>query len=225
MRSWLARRWYDTTYWSALAGFTLGWSLRATGRRHMPLSGPALLVSNHQSFLDPPLIGLVSPRPYLTFLARQSLFRNRFLSGFFSSLGGIPIDHKGLGRAGLQATLDALERGEAVVVFPEGERTQDGRMHPFEPGVSLLVKRVKAPIVPIGLAGAYDAWSRHQMLPRPAPLFLAPGKGTLAVAIGKPLDPAPLAKLSRQEMLHTLFAAVAACAAEAERIRRKPKKN
>jgi 1-acyl-sn-glycerol-3-phosphate acyltransferase len=222
MRSWLARRYYDMMCGAAFTAFTFGFSFRATGRHNLPRSGPALLVSNHQSYLDPLLIGTAAPYRYLTFLARESLFKNRLLRCLIATGGGIPIDNRGLGKAGLQATLKALDRGEAVLVFPEGHRSYTGAMQPFEAGVSLLIKRVKAPIVPVGVAGVYDAWSRHQKLPKLAPLFCAPRPGTVAVAFGKPIDPTPFASMEREEMLQQLFVEVSKCAQEAERIRRKP---
>ena len=75
------------------------------------------------------------------------------------------------GKAGLQKTLALLDEGRAVLVFPEGERTHDGELEPFKAGISLLVKKVKAPIVPVGIAGAFDAWPRGRNRPRFAPLF------------------------------------------------------
>jgi 1-acyl-sn-glycerol-3-phosphate acyltransferase len=219
MSPWLARRWYDGCFWASFLGFTFGHSYRAIGRRNLPETGPALLVSNHQSFLDPVLVGLASRR-YLSYLARESLFRNRWLKTLIESLDAIPIDHKGLGKDGLQATLNVLDRGKAVLVFPEGERTHDGDMHPFKAGISLLIKRVQAPIIPVGLAGAFDAWSRFARLPSFAPLFLAPDPATIAVSIGKPIDPASLAGLGREEMLAKLFDAVAAEFAKAKQLRR-----
>jgi 1-acyl-sn-glycerol-3-phosphate acyltransferase len=223
MRSWLARRWYDLLYIPSFILLVFVWSVRIRGRRNWPQGGPLLVVSNHQSFIDPVLVGLTAPGFYFTYLARQSLFRHRWLRWLIRSLGAIPIDNKGLGRAGLQATLEALQNGAIVLVFPEGERTHDGYIQPFEAGVSLLIRRVHAPIVPVGVAGVYEAWSRHMKLPRPAPLFLPPRRGAVAVVIGKSIDPASLTGLSREEMLSKLHQAVAVCAEEAERFRRKTK--
>ena len=218
MSPWVARRWYDFLYWGAVTGFTFGWSYRAFGRPNLPKRGPVLLISNHQSYLDPPLICLAGRR-YILHVARASLFKNRCLAAFMHSLEAVRIDRH-FGKEGLQATLDMLERGKAVVVFPEGERTFDGEMVPFKPGISLLIKRVKAPIVPVGVAGAFEAWSRHRKLPKLAPLFLASNDASLAVSIGKPIDPASLAGLDREEMLARLFNAVKAEFEKAKRLKR-----
>ncbi len=223
MSPWLARRWYDCVFWSSFQYFTFGNSLRVIGRRHMPASGPVLVASNHQSFYDPVLIGLASRR-YLSFLARETLFRNRRLKALIESLDAIPIDHKGLGKDGLQATLNVLGRGKAVLVFPEGERTHDGEMHPFRPGISLLIKRLRCPIVPVGMDGAFEAWSRHAKLPSFSPLFLAPTKATIAISIGKPIDSATLAGLDREEMLDKLFRAVQTEFEKAKRLKRQPRR-
>jgi 1-acyl-sn-glycerol-3-phosphate acyltransferase len=222
MSPWLARRWYDGLFWTSFLFFTFGHSLRVMGRRNMPKSGPVLLIANHQSFFDPVLIGLASRR-YLSYLARQSLFKNRFFRDVIESLDAIPIDHKGLGKEGLQATLDCLDRGKAVLVFPEGERTHDGNMEPFKAGISLLVKRVKAPIVPVGIAGAFHAWPRTKKLPALAPLFLAPWDGTIAISVGKPIPSESFAKMERGAMLESLFQAVRTEWQKAIRLRRKPR--
>jgi len=221
MSPWLARRWYDLIFWSSFVGFTFGHSLRVIGRRNMPEAGPVLLVSNHQSYLDPVLVGLASRR-YLAYLARDSLFRNPRFSALIRSLDAVKID-RDFGKDGLKETLGVLDRGKAVLVFPEGERTHDGAMEPFKPGISLLIKRVKAPIVPVGIAGAFHAWSRNQKVPKFAPLFLAPNEASIALSIGKPLDPTTLSGLGREEMLQRLFDAVSVEFAKAKRLKRKYK--
>ena len=175
MHPWLGRRWYDVVFWSSFQYFTFGNSLRVIGRRNMPENGPVVVACNHQSAYDPVLIGLASRR-YLSFFARATLFKNRYFKALIESLDAIPIDNKGLGKEGLQATLSLLDRGKAVLVFPEGERTHDGELEPFKPGISLLIKRMKAPIVPVAIVGAYDAWTRRAKWPSFSPLFLAPGK-------------------------------------------------
>lgn len=217
--SWIARRWYDFVFWSAFLVFTFGYSIRVIGRRNMPEKGPVLVVANHQSMFDPVMMGMVSRR-YLCYLARNTLFKNRYFTALIRFMGAVPID-RDFGKAGLQKTLELLEAGNAVLVFPEGERTHDGELEPFKAGISLLIKRVKAPIVPIGIVGAFDAWPRGRKIPRLAPLFLAPSPGNIAASVGEPIDPAIFANLSREEMLSKLFDAVAVEFAKAKRIKRR----
>lgn len=219
--SWLARRWSDCVFWFAFLTLTFLYSVRVLGRRNMPAKGPLLIVSNHQSMLDPLVLGMAARR-YLRYLARDSLFKNRIFAMLIRSVGAVPID-RDFGKAGLQKTLALLDAGWAVLVFPEGERTHDGEIEPFKAGISLLIKRVKAPILPMAIAGAFDAWPRGRALPRLAPLFLRSNPATLAVSIGKPLDPEQFLNLSRDEMLAKLHAAVAAELAKAKRIKRQPR--
>ena len=106
-KSRFARCWYEIVRTSALA-FGVGYfRLRWYGIENLPASGGYLLLSNHQSHLDPPLIGAVVPR-HINYLARDSLFKNRLFGAFIRSLDAIPIDRNGLGIAGLKETLRRL---------------------------------------------------------------------------------------------------------------------
>ena len=220
MPPWLRQLWYNTVKVGMFAAYTGLLSERFIGGRNIPKSGPVLIVANHQSFIDPFFLGVASPRPII-FLTRETLHKNKLLSKFMNSLGSIPIDHRGFSRDGLQASLAALKEGKCLGVFPEGERTYDGRLGDFKAGISLLLKRAKAPIVPAGIAGAYAFWPRHNKLPRLSPLFLRPTPATIGVSFGKPIDPAKYENLSREELMADLRSAVAVEKAKAERIRRK----
>jgi 1-acyl-sn-glycerol-3-phosphate acyltransferase len=211
---------YDFVYWSAYTVFGLGFSCRHSGWGNIPLDGPLLVVANHQSMFDPVLVGFASRR-YLSFLARKNLFEQPILATLIRKLNAIPID-RGLGKDGIQAVLDALGEGRAVLVFPEGERTHTGEVQPLKPGVSLLIKRVNCPIVPVGIAGAFAAWNRHMTIPRPSPLFLPPGPSTIAVAVGRPIDPARYKGMDRDAMMADLHTELVKQFGEAERLRRKP---
>ena len=127
--SWIARRWTDFTYLVCFLWFTFAYSLRVTGRRHMPMKGPVLVVANHQSMFDPVVFGLVSRR-YLRYLARHTLFKSGLFTALIRFMGAVPID-RDFGKAGLQKTLELLDAGYAVLVFPEGERTHDGNLEPL----------------------------------------------------------------------------------------------
>jgi 1-acyl-sn-glycerol-3-phosphate acyltransferase len=85
----------------------------------------------------------------------------------------------------------------------------------------LLIKRTQAPIVPVGIAGAYDAWPRWRTLPTPAPLFCPSVTGAIAVVVGKPLDPRRYAEMPREAALQELHAKIAEVHARAERLRRR----
>ncbi|MFO0852514.1 MAG: lysophospholipid acyltransferase family protein [Gemmataceae bacterium] len=209
---------YNGLYWTAFYGFTFGWGLRAVGRDNLPRTGPALLLSNHQSFLDPFMIG-VAARRRIAYLARSNLWDNRIIGLTMTQFGAVPID-RGFGRDGLASVAAGLDRGRAVLMFPEGERTRTGQLQPLKAGVSLLFKRVSCPIVPVGVAGAYQAWPRHRPLPAPDPLALPPDGRSLAVAFGPPVDTSQFKGADRDEMLGRLQAAIQAAVTTAEQIRR-----
>lgn len=213
------RLWYDAVFLSSFTFFTFGFSLRRAGWDRMPRTGPVLVVANHQSMFDPVLVGL-SSRRYLSFLARNTLFKQPVLGPVIRSLGAVPID-RGMGKEGLQSVLDSLGAGRAVLMFPEGERTHTGAVQPLKPGVSLLVKRVTCPIVPVGIAGCYAAWGRHRKVPRFSPFWLPPGPSTIALTIGKPIDPARYAGKPRDWVVGDLHRELVAQHAAAEALRRK----
>lgn len=203
------------TYWAA----TLGWSFRAAGREHLPKTGPVLLVANHQSLLDPPLVGLCANRP-LTYLARHGLFDNKYFGAFIRYYGARPIVQDA-GKGGLQAVLDALDRQEAVLVFPEGERTLHGKMNELKPGVSLIVKRANCPVLPVGIAGAYDAWPRNTKRPKFNPLFLPDSGRGISVVYGPPVHTDELKALDRAAMLGDLERRIRDVQDKAEKLRRR----
>jgi 1-acyl-sn-glycerol-3-phosphate acyltransferase len=220
MPGWLAYLWYEFMYWKTLTIATLGFSLRVSGRRNVPRRGPALLIANHQSFLDPLVIGIAARR-HLCFLARKTLFRNRVFGTLLSSLNTVPVDQEGVAKEGLKTILDELKQGSAVLVFPEGQRSWDGQLQPLKPGIQLLIKRTKAPIIPIGVAGANIALPRGKTRVKFSPFFLPATDASVAVVIGKPLDAERIAHLPREEMMDTLFQELQKVHAAADRLRRK----
>jgi 1-acyl-sn-glycerol-3-phosphate acyltransferase len=143
----------------------------------VPLSGPVILASNHASFIDPPLVG--SPlRRMLNYLARDTLFRFPGIGAVLRSWHAIPVDREGGGAAGLRKILDVLEAGNAVILFPEGTRTRDGRLQPARSGIGLMVIKSTAPVVPVRVFGTFEAYGRAARFPRPC---------RVAVKYGKPL--------------------------------------
>lgn len=212
--------WHNTLYLAYHMAFTLGYSLRLQGERNMLAEGPALVVANHQSFLDPLVIGLCARRP-LVYLARKTLFKNRYFAAMIRSLNAVPIDQEGIGKEGIRVIMEQLSLGKAVVVFPEGERTPHGKMLPLKPGIHLLIKRTKAPIIPVGIAGAYHAWPRWRPFPLPAPLAWPAGAGTISVSLGKPLDADHFAQLPREQALCELFDKIHDEQVRAETLRRR----
>jgi 1-acyl-sn-glycerol-3-phosphate acyltransferase len=199
--------------------FHLGWSYRCAGRSNLPAKGPALLVSNHQSFLDPFLVGLCARRP-LAYIARHNLFEKRLLAFGLREFRSMPID-RDMGKDGLQLVFDALAKGEAVTVFAEGERTHDGALQPLKPGIALLAKRADVPVVPCAIVGAYEAWPRQWKRPKLAPLFLPKSAGCVAVVFGEAVPAGYYRSWKREAILNDLQARLAVAFAAAQKRRRK----
>ncbi len=180
--------WWDACRFQCQVAYTLLWDLRVEGAQHIPHEGPAIVVANHQSFLDPPAHGIaLRDRPFRP-LARASLFRTRIGGAWLRSVGVIPLKDEGGDAAAMREALDALRLGRIVLIYPEGSRSEDGAMMPFEAGVSLIVRRAKVPVVPAAIEGAFDAFPRGRSIPRP---------GRLAVRFGPAISAAEATAMFR----------------------------
>jgi 1-acyl-sn-glycerol-3-phosphate acyltransferase len=140
--------------------------LRIEGARNAPRSGPLLLVGNHSSYLDPPLLGVGIPRPVL-YLAQKGLAKVGLLRWWMRKVGVGLIDRNAPSKEVLRTLSEALAAGACVAMFPEGTRSQDGRVAPFRSGVEFLVRRTGATVLPIGIEGAFRAFPRGAAFPRP----------------------------------------------------------
>src|SRR5580698_10251390 len=120
---------------------------RVFNPEHVPQSGPVILAANHASILDPPLVGSGLNRS-INYLARESLFRFPGIGVLLRSWNAVPVDRDGGGAAGLKAILGRLLAGGAIILFPEGTRTRDGRLQPARSGIGLTVIKSSAAVVP-----------------------------------------------------------------------------
>src|SRR5262245_5312129 len=185
------------------------YGLRVEGRERWPESGGGLICSNHQSMVDPPLVGLTCPRR-MNYFARATLFRVPGLKQLITFLDAIPIDREGGGLAGLKETLRRLKAGELVLIFPEGTRSHDGQVAPLKPGFISVARRSRVPLVPVGLDGAYQAWPRTARFPRP---------GRIAVVIGEPITAEQVTEFTDEDLLAELEQRLLTCHAEARELR------
>ena len=152
--------------------------LRVVHRERMINHGPVILAANHQSYLDPPLAGSVSDRG-IYFLARRTLLDGPLLGWLLPKLNVIPVDSEGgKDRTALKALIRILKAGEGALVFPEGQRTTDGRLQPALPGLGLVIAKTMAPVVPMRILGAYEAWPVHEKWPR---------LGQVTIVVGNPI--------------------------------------
>ena len=173
--------------------YFLGWSFfrlffrlyfrwRVIDADNVPASGPVILASNHASFLDPPLVGAAANRE-INYLARESLFRFPGIGWLLRKVNAVPVDREGGGAAGLRAIFDRLLKGGAIILFPEGTRSPDGKLQKAKSGIGLTVIKSEAPVVPVRVFGTFEAYSRHHWIPRPR---------KVAVRFGKPMEFAAL---------------------------------
>ncbi|HWA99230.1 MAG TPA: lysophospholipid acyltransferase family protein, partial [Pirellulales bacterium] len=132
---------------------------RCRGREHLPRSGGALLLANHQSYFDPLIVGLTCDRP-IAAIARKTLFRFPPFRWLIESLDAIPIDRGRPTLGEIKQILARLKRGQIILMFPEGTRTSDGRIGPLNAGFCSLARRAGVPIVVMAIDGAYDAWPK-----------------------------------------------------------------
>lgn len=144
----------------------LYFGLRVRGRSHVPRSGPVLLVANHSSVLDPPLIAAATPRP-VSFLAKAELFRIPGFGRLIRALHAHPVRREGGDPSALRVALRVLDSGGTLLVFPEGTRGPEGMLRPPKPGVGMLAVLSGAPVVPVYIHGTGRAWPRGARVPRP----------------------------------------------------------
>ena len=188
---------YDTFRLCARAALVLVYRLKHIGVEHVPQKGAVLMVANHQSFLDPPAIGVGVSHRHADFLARGGLFRFKPFGWFIRQLNSTPIK-QGAGDAGaMKATLKILGDGKMMLVFPEGSRTPDGEMHEFQRGIAVLLKRADCQVVPVGIAGAFEAWPRTAKFPK---LFTK----RIVVCFGEPIDSKALMAKGTDQAIETL---------------------
>lgn len=161
----------------ALALLRVMFRLRGHGAQHVPRQGPVLIVSNHSSVLDPPLVGAVAPRP-LTFLAKAELFAIPVFGTFIRNLNARPLRREGADPGALRTALRVLEQNGALLAFPEGTRGEEGVLRPAKPGAGMLAVLSGAHVVPVYVSGSGRAWPRGRRLPRP---------GKVRVFFGPPL--------------------------------------
>ncbi len=151
------------------AAFRFYFRWRVFNPERVPATGAAILACNHESFLDPPLVGAALKRD-INYLARENLFRFPILGAILRSWNVVPVDREGGGAKGLKAILDRLLAGGAIILFPEGTRTRDGKLQPARAGVGLTVIKSTAPVVPIRVFGTFRAYGRQLRIPRPYPV-------------------------------------------------------
>ena len=145
---------------------TTQFDLKVKGVKNIPRTGGAIIASNHQSLLDPVLIGVQVPRPF-TYLAKSDLFVNPYLSWLIRSLYAFPVQQDRGEISAVREAIRRLQEGRALVLFPEGSRTVNGELLPLAPGIGLIARKADVPIVPCVIHGSFEAWPKGHKLFRP----------------------------------------------------------
>lgn len=196
------RKWHEKFLYVVLNNFfrclwLVYFGFRVFSSNRYPKEGPILICSNHQSHLDPILVGNSCSR-YVSFVARESLFKNRIFGWLITALGAFPIN-RDAGLGGIKNTLKKLKQGEVVLIFPEGTRTPDGEIKEFKPGFCAIARRAKVPIVPVAIEGAYEAWPKSTRYPRPKRVKLK---------VGEPITVDEIQSLSDEQLTSKVQASV-----------------
>lgn len=169
------------------------YDLKTYGVENIPRRGGVLVVANHQSFLDPAILGVNIRRP-CSFLAKSELFENRYFGALIRRFNAFPV-RQGEGDVGaVRETIKRLQEGHLLMMFPEGGRCKDGRIAPMEKGVGLIVRRAgpTVKVVPAALCGTFEAWPPGQLIPQ---------TGKARVIYGRPME---LAELKASEIVSVI---------------------
>lgn len=181
---------------------------RCHGREHLPQSGGAILLSTHQSMLDPVLVGLIV-NGRLNYIARKTLFKNKLFAFLIRVLDAIEIDRERGGLAGLREMLKRLQKEKMVLIFPEGTRTETGEILALKMGFAPIARRSNVPLIPIAIVGA------NQILPRGS---FFPSSRPLSVVVGPPISSAEVAKLSDEDLQKRIDLELRKCKAVGDRM-------
>ncbi|MGA3170478.1 MAG: lysophospholipid acyltransferase family protein [Chthoniobacteraceae bacterium] len=163
-------------------GYKLSWllgrllfSFEVTGRERIPNKGGCILAMNHESYLDPPLAGMCCRRA-IYFLARKTLLDWPILGPIFPKINVVPVDQDRADMSALKTIIRLVRDGQCTIVFPEGSRTVDGKLQAAQPGLGLIIAKTLAPVVPMRIFGAHEAFPRGSKLPRLRPIRIVVGE-------------------------------------------------
>ncbi len=148
---------------------------RIYGAENVPQSGPLVIVSNHGSYFDPPIISSCVRRP-VAYMAKEELFQVPILAQVIKLYGAYPVSRGTADRAAIRSALECLDNGWAVGIFLDGTRTSDGRIIDAKRGAALLAGKAKVPILPMSLWGTERILQKGSPIPQPVPITIRIGK-------------------------------------------------
>lgn len=191
--------WYGLSWGTYRLLFRILFSLRVEGQEHVPPTGPVLAISNHVSAVDPPIAGVAIDRQ-AWYMAKEELLRTPVLGPYLRSIGVFPVRRGQADRQSIRTALDVLAQGRVLVMFPEGTRSQDGRLRNAEPGAALLALRSGAPVLPMAVVGSQHAMPKGARFPRRTPVTVRIGPVIRIVKQEGRLDRRAIADLGQRFM-------------------------
>ncbi|MBL7197919.1 MAG: 1-acyl-sn-glycerol-3-phosphate acyltransferase [Candidatus Omnitrophica bacterium] len=147
---------YTITVVILIVIFKLFFRIRIQGLDNIPTQGAFILASNHNSYLDPPIlaVGCYRKKRKLSFLAKQELFHNRIFGWYIKKLGAFPIRRNWGDISAIKESIRRIRNGQPLVIFPEGGRSLDGKIKEGFPGIALLASKTKIPVIPAFIKGS-----------------------------------------------------------------------
>lgn len=153
-------------------GFSLLQGLKIEGLEHIPASGPSLIVANHLSWLDPPLLGCCVPHRQLHFMAKAELFEQPLLGPLIRRLGAFPVERGQADRKSLRVALQLMAEGRIVCLFPEGTRGESYQMQPWHVGMAMLAHHAQVQVIPAALTRTRNLLEDRALRPARKPVWI-----------------------------------------------------
>ncbi len=152
--------------WIPIVYFRIFHRIEFHGSENVPAAGPVIIASNHISYYDPVIVGTGVGRD-IEFMAWDKLFTIPILRRVIRFFGAFPVELSKTDKSAYVNALRSLSKGKALIIFPEGGRSDDGRVKDLKTGIAHIAHKTNARIVPVTIVGAYEAWPKHRLLPRP----------------------------------------------------------
>lgn len=158
------RCWYQSGHFLSTVITSLLFRPKIIGKEHLPKKGSVLIAPNHRSFLDIPVLGCATWRP-LRFMAKKDLFKNKFVKWYFETNGSFSVDKGNSDPVAVKKAVGILKDGDALVVFPEGQRKKHETIDELNSGVGFLAAKALVPVVPVAISGIDTAVKRKGIFP------------------------------------------------------------